>query len=69
MRVLFNKKFSFILTFALHFVILDFIWTELENSIYVHTMPSLEDSLIQILVVLYVTCILGKEENNGKMQF
>ena len=65
MKVLFNKRFSFILTFALHFVILDFIWTEMENAIYGHTMPSQEDSMILILVVLYVTLILGREENNG----
>ena len=65
MKVFFNKRFSFILTFALHYVILDFIWTEMENAIYGHTMPSLEDSMILILVVLYVTLILGREENNG----
>ena len=65
MKVLFNKRFSFILTFALHFVILDFIWTEMENAIYGHTMPSQEDSMILILVVLYVTLILGREEKNG----
>ena len=65
MKVLFNKRFSFILTFALHFVILDFIWTEIENAIYGHTMPSQEDSMILILIVLYVTLILWREENNG----
>ena len=65
MKVLYNKRFSFILTFALHYVILDFIWTEMENAIYGHTMPSTEDSMILILVVLYVTLILWREENNG----
>ena len=65
MKVLFNKRFSFILTFALHFVILDFIWTEMENAIYGHTMPSTEDSMILILFVLYVTLILWREEKNG----
>ena len=64
MKVLLNNKFSFFLTFTLHFVVLDFIWTELENTIYGHTMPSVEDSLIQILVVLYVTYILKKETEN-----
>ena len=49
MKVLYNKRFSFILTFALHYVILDFIWTEMENAIYGHTMPSTEDSMILIL--------------------
>ena len=65
MKVLYNKRFSFILTFALHFVILDFIWTEMENAIYGHTMPSTEDSMILILIVLYVTFILWREEKNG----
>ena len=65
MKVLYNKRFSFILTFNLHFVILDFIWTEMENAIYGHTMPITEDSMIMILFVLYVTLILWREENNG----
>ena len=65
MKVFFNKRFSFILTFALHYVILDFIWTEMENAIYGHTMPSTEDSMILILFVLYVTFILWREEKNG----
>ena len=65
MKVLYNKRFSFILTFALNYVILDFIWTEMENAIYEHTMPSTEDSMILILVVLYVTLILWREEKNG----
>ena len=64
MRVLYNKRFSFILTFAIHFVVLDFIWTKMENVLYGHTMPSIEDSLIHILIVLYVTLILGREEND-----
>ena len=67
MKVFFNKRFSFILTFALHYVILDFIWTEMENAIYGHTMPSTEDSMILILVVLYVTLILRSEENDTKI--
>lgn len=62
MKVLLNNKFSFILTFALHFVVLNFIWTELENALYGHSMPSIEDSVIQVLFVLYVTYILKKEE-------
>ena len=57
MKVLYNKRFSFILTFALHYVILDFIWTEMENAIYGHTMPSTEDSMILILGVLSRTCL------------
>ena len=65
MKVFFNRRFSFILTFNLHFVILDFIWTEMENAIYGHTMPSTEDSMILILFVLYVTLILWREEKNG----
>ena len=65
MKVFFNRRFSFILTFNLHFVILDFIWTEMENAIYGHTMPSTEDSMILILIVLYVTFILWREEKNG----
>ena len=41
----------------------------MENSIYGHTMPSQEDSMILILVVLYVTFILWREEKNGSTKF
>ncbi len=63
MKILFNGKFSYILTFAFHWLILSFVWTELENSFYSHTVPSPEDSIIQILAVSYITYILGKDNS------
>ena len=66
MRILFNGKFSFLLTFIFHWIILDFIWTQLETILYGHTVPSVEDSIINIIVVTYVTYVasIGKNEQN-----
>lgn len=61
MKIFLNGKFSYSLTFLYHWIILSFIWTGLENIFYGHTVPSSEDSIIQTILVSYITYILGKD--------
>lgn len=59
MKWFFNGKFSYLLTFYFHWTFLDCIWTMLELGLYGQTKPSGEDSIIELLIVTYITFILG----------
>lgn len=60
MRVTFNGKFSFILTYIFHFITIDWIWKQLEIVTLGKVNGNDADSILLILLCLYITWIAEK---------
>ncbi len=60
MRVTINNKFSFILTYIFHFVAIDWVWKELEIATLGKVNGNDADSILLILLCLYITWILNR---------
>lgn len=61
MKVRFNGKYNFFLTYFAHFIVLDFLWKVLEIIILGGVRGSLVDSIILALICNYIAWILDKE--------
>lgn len=61
MRVNFDGKYSYLLTYFTHYVVFDFIWKILEIIILGKIKESLSDGIILSLICIYIAWILGKK--------
>ncbi|KAA9317824.1 hypothetical protein F6H96_02015 [Streptococcus anginosus] len=61
MRILVNGVFQLLLTFLFHFVVIDWIWKLLEINILGKEKGNLPDSILLVLLCLYITWILKPE--------
>ena len=62
MKVKFNGKYNFFLTYFSHFIVLDFLWKVLEIIILGGVRGSFADSIMLALICVYIAWILDKEE-------
>lgn len=62
MKIWINGRYSKFYTFTANYLTLGLIWEFIELMIYGETKPSLEDTVIGILVCLVVTFCHNKEE-------
>lgn len=58
MRIMINGKFQALLTFMIHFIMIDWIWKFLEITIIGKENGNLPDSILLVLLCLYITWIL-----------
>lgn len=64
MKVKFNGKYNFFLTYFAHFIVLDLLWRILEIVILGEVRGSLPDSIILALICNYIAWILDEEDQN-----
>lgn len=64
MKVKFNGKYNFFLTYFTHFIILDLLWNILEIVILGGMRGNLADSIILALICNYIAWILDEEDQN-----
>ncbi len=62
MRVKINGKYQPFLTYIVHFIGIDWIWKVLEINFLGKENGNVPDSILLVLICLYITWILG--ENN-----
>ena len=62
MKVKFNGKYNFFLTYFAHFIILDLLWRILEIIILGEVRGSWPDSIILTLICNYIAWILDEEK-------
>lgn len=64
MKVKFNGKYNFLLTYFAHFIVLDLLWRILEIVILGEVRGSLPDSIILAFICNYIAWILDEEDQN-----
>ena len=62
MKVKFNGKYNFFLTYFAHFIILDLLWRILKIIILGEARGSWADSIILALICNYIAWILDEED-------
>lgn len=58
MRITIDGEFQAFLTFMLHFIIIEWIWKMLEINIDGKENGNIPDSILLVLLCLYITWIL-----------
>lgn len=61
MKARFNGRYSYSLTYLIHYVVFDFIWKILETIALVEVKDSLSKYIILSVICLYITWILDDE--------
>lgn len=67
MRIMINGEFQAVLTFMLHLIVIDWIWKLLEINIAGKENGNLPDSILLVLLCLYITWIFEIGEQNERL--